>query len=227
MLSSLPDRSLELAELDVISGADGVQFCHPLIALESHPAENVIAWYLGTESGARTVGFRRETCEWDIIDEIGAPYDSADLDALADSLLDWAASFYNSSDIIILSPENPKETLETLLPPDMLNVEDVSHLANLPGIEAIHPLFCLEDTQEIISVLAFEQVDGRQEGLQLASFGFDSGEETWKCVERVTTNGEGEAGVPGDLTIHEWINARYEHSDILAISPDSDAPSFE
>lgn len=221
MLSSLPGRPLTLSEVHALSHSDAVETSRPLVAFDAvAPAEEIIACALTTESGRQLLGYHAAAETWRIITTMSLDASPEELDRISDTVIDWVTSTYDPNDVIIIDTTGSSDPVEAILPAHPLGRDDLPTLESLPGVDAVHPMFCLEDTHEIIALLTFQATPDAPDEFILANYGYDPDGSTWQQIERARAGATEAPPDPDGLTIHDWIPDHYDMNTVLAISPD-------
>lgn len=220
MLSSLPSRPLRLTEIDALDHSDAMVFCRPLVAFRTEtPTDDVIAFYLATESETRLVGYGGET-GWIILETLEQSAETDSLERAADAVIDWAEATHGSDSVIVISVQDTDDGLERLLPEHPIGKGDLSTIETLPGIAAVHPMFCYAESHEIIAFLSFQVDPTAPDAVIMANYAYHPRDQSWTQIERAIIAGDQDVNPAEDVTIHEWIERQYDMADLLAISPD-------
>lgn len=98
------------------------------------------------------LGFTQESAQWEIIDPWPTEFDPVALDRLADRVLEWATTTYESSKITVIASDAQEDSLEAFLPAHPLGRDDMPLLESLPIIDTVHPVFCRADTHKIVVI---------------------------------------------------------------------------
>lgn len=221
MVSSLPARPLTLSEVHALSHSDAVEVCRPLVAFDSvTPAEEIIACALTTDSGRQILGYHAATETWRLITTMSLDASTAELDRISDTVIDWVTSTYDPADVIIIDVTGSSDPIEAILPEHPLGRDDLPTLESLPGVDAVHPMFCLEETHEIIALLTFQAVPEAPDEFLLANYGYDAEASAWQQIEQARVGTDAAPPEPDGLTIHDWIADKYDMDTVLAISPE-------
>ncbi len=220
MLSSLPSRPLRLTEINALDHSDATVFCRPLVAFRTEtPTDDVIAFYLATESETRLVGYGADT-GWTILETLEQSDDPGALERAAGTVINWAEATHGSDSVIVISARNASDGLDRLLPDHPIGKSDLSTIESLPGIAAVHPMFCYAESHEIVAFLSFQVDPTDPDATIMANYGYHPHDQSWTQIERAIIAGDQDVDPAEDVTIHEWIERQYDMADLLAISPD-------
>lgn len=221
MITSLPKRSLSIQEVESLDEGDTIAVCKPLLGVSEggEPIENIIALYLGHGETVHILVYERRDKNWVRLDSLTTTDTMGRFDEAAELVLAWADRSLDSSDVSLLTTAT-EHSLHDTFPRRPLGKQDINEFSQLPGVGYIHPLFCIEETHEIIAVLWEEHRISKPEPPSLNNAGFNRDAEEWEVVERVQLTSDDHSAEQISDSIHQWLTDQYPETKLLAIQPD-------
>lgn len=223
MLASLPDRPLNLSEVQALHSSAGVSIALPTVALDQKdPTASVIAIALVIDSTRRLIGFDPAENGWAVIATTQDSPTANALDAVSETVIEWLIDAYSRDEIVVFAHDSSDDSLISVLPKQPLSKGDLPALEVIPGVEDVYPMFALEDSQEIIAILTGQPHPEDTEGFILANYGFNPESSAWEPIERAAVGADQmDTDIDtGELDIHEWVREYYDGDELLAIKPD-------